>query len=697
MRDDIRHFRNLNRDGLWPGFLLSGLELTADGRLRLLALPRLDAALPEDVGKLPCPDLAGGIAVDRDGTVFFSSPAAGCILRINVCSGETEAVPCLGGKGAAPTQFDQPAGLLIPPFRRALYVADSGNGRIQIFDLDSLQLGNLWTGFEQPVSLAADAQGNVYVVDLKTRRVDRFSISGDRAPSFWNAVAGSGRVSDPRAVAVEDDAVYVLDGQTSNVCRFHPSGALLGEIATGIPNPMGLAVVSGIVYVGDQARRRISVFRQSQAGGWVRAGDAAGYDGPVAALAPDRNGGLLVSPGSCHTPLRLTLDASSSQVGLLWSGPISVGAGEHFWNRIHATLDLPTGTHIEFFFHTGPAVPPPVLPGSADPFPAPWRAAGIDVTDFFVGGPETPCVWIGARFSNDLDASPALGQLRVEYDQQGYLAHLPAIYRGAECDDFLLRFLTLFESFFQEYESRIEGMPALFDPAAAPREYLPWLAGFLALELSETWTETQQREAVAAAYARYARRGTVAGLREALRLEAGVRAVIDEPIQAMGWWAMPAPSTSCRPGASSTWEDGAGSVLGFNTVLASAEPQGAVVGTTAVLDQSYIIAQEEFGSKLFEVAAHQFTVLVYRGEIDGLGKLDQVKAVIDREKPVHTVYRLCVIEPGPRVGYRARLGIDTVIGGGPVPGRLGEGDLVLAGRPRGALGVRSELGVTTQL
>jgi len=138
-------------------------------------------------------------------------------------------------------------------------------------------------------------------------------------------------------------------------------------------------------------------------------------------------------------------------------------------------------------------------------------------------------------------------------------------------------------------------------------------------------------------------------------------------------------------------------VLGFNTVLASAEPQGAVVGTTAVLDQSYIIAQEEFGSKLFEVAAHQFTVMVYRGEIDGLGKLDQVKAVIDREKPVHTVYRLCVIEPGPRVGYRARLGIDTVIGGGPVPGRLGEGDLVLAGRPRGALGVRSELGVTTQL
>lgn len=697
MRDDIRHFRNLNRDGLWPGFLRSGLHLGADGQLRLLALPRLDAVLPQDVSALPSPDLPGGIAVDRDGTVYFCDPASGCILRTNVCSGETEAVPCLGRKGAAPTQFDQPAGLLIPPFRHALYVADSGNRRIQIFDLDSLQLSNLWTGFEQPVSLAADAYGNVYVVDTKTRRVDRFSISGDLAPSFWNAVADCGRVSDPRFVAVEDEAVYVLDGQTYNVCRFDISGRLVGEIATGIPSPMGLAVVSGILYIGDQARRRIAVFRQNQAGEWVRAGDAAGYDGPVAALAPDRNGGLLVSPGSCHVPLRFTLDASFSQQGLLWSGPILVGAGEHFWNRIHATLTLPAGTHIEFFFHTGPAAPPPVVPGSPDPFPAPWRAAGIDVTDFFAGGPETPHLWIGARFSNDLDASPALGQLRVEYDQQGYLAHLPSIYRGAECDDFLLRFLTLFESFFQELELRIEGMPALFDAAAAPPEFLPWLAGFLALELPETWTVAQQREAVAAAYARYAQRGTVAGLREALRLEAGVRAVIDEPIQAMGWWALPAPSTSCKPGASSTWEDGAGSVLGFNTVLASAEPQGAVVGTTAVLDQSHLVAQEEFGSKLFEVAAHQFTVLVYRGEIDCPGKLDQVKAVIDREKPAHTVYRLCVIEPGARVGYKARLGIDTVIGGGPLPSRLGERDLVLAGQPRGAVGVRSSLGVTTQL
>jgi len=42
-----------------------------------------------------------------------------------------------------------------------------------------------------------------------------------------------------RTRAVRRGDVYVLDGQTYNVCRFDPSGALVGEIATGIPNPMG--------------------------------------------------------------------------------------------------------------------------------------------------------------------------------------------------------------------------------------------------------------------------------------------------------------------------------------------------------------------------------------------------------------------------------------------------------------------------
>ena len=46
--------------------------------------------------------------------------------------------------------------------------------------------------------------------------------------------------------------------------------------------------------------------------------------------------------------------------------------------------------------------------------------------------------------------------------------------------------------------------------------------------------------------------------------------------------------------------------------------------------------------------------------------LGHVSSGIDREKPAHTSYEICVVEPGIRVGYRARLGIDTLVGHGPV-------------------------------
>jgi hypothetical protein len=156
-------------------------------------------------------------------------------------------------------------------------------------------------------------------------------------------------------------------------------------------------------------------------------------------------------------------------------------------------------------------------------------------------------------------------------------------------------------------------------------------------------------------------------------------------------------STSCQGPDAGTWVEGEGAILGFNTVLASAEPQGAVVGTTATLDRSQLIAQNEYGTPLFEDVAYRFTVAVYPGDVTCAGKLDQVRAILDREKPAHTLYDLCVIVPGLRIGYQARLGVDTLLGGEPVPGRLGETALVLGGEARGQVGVSSRVGVTTRL
>jgi hypothetical protein len=137
-------------------------------------------------------------------------------------------------------------------------------------------------------------------------------------------------------------------------------------------------------------------------------------------------------------------------------------------------------------------------------------------------------------------------------------------------------------------------------------------------------------------------------------------------------------------------------------MLAPAHPQGAVLGTTATLDQSHLITNEEFGAPLFEDVAHQFSVQVYRGQMKCPETLSEVHAVIQRDKPAHTDYHLCIIEPRMRVGFQARVGIDTVVSGPPQAAGLGEVDaggrgLVLGGEPTGRVGVESRVGIATRV
>jgi hypothetical protein len=92
-------------------------------------------------------------------------------------------------------------------------------------------------------------------------------------------------------------------------------------------------------------------------------------------------------------------------------------------------------------------------------------------------------------------------------------------------------------------------------------------------------------------------------------------------------------------------------------------------------------------------------VLIYRGEVECAAKEETVRAVIEAEKPAHTVYHLCVVQPAMQIGLQSRLGIDTVVGGPAVPTRLGGADgpgLVLAGDPPPVIG-QSLVGETARL
>ena len=98
-------------------------------------------------------------------------------------------------------------------------------------------------------------------------------------------------------------------------------------------------------------------------------------------------------------------------------------------------------------------------------------------------------------------------------DGKTLLRYLPAVYREDEASRmFLEGFLSIFGSDLQEYEDKISKVPRFFDPLSTPEEFLPWLAGWLALDLYEQMGE-RNREFIMNAVELYKWKGTAHGLK----------------------------------------------------------------------------------------------------------------------------------------------------------------------------------------
>ncbi|MDY6910792.1 MAG: phage tail protein [Chloroflexota bacterium] len=181
---------------------------------------------------------------------------------------------------------------------------------------------------------------------------------------------------------------------------------------------------------------------------------------------------------------------------------------------------------------------------------------------------------------------PVVNDKKDEIARSSYLKHLPALYRD---DDFMGRFLMIFESILNPIDNTVDNLGLYFDPMLTPEALLPWLASWADMVLDPTWPEKRRRELVKSATELYRWRGTKRGLTEYLRIYTGIAPEISEHIEGM------------RLGPDAR--------LGINTQLGSSG------------------------------GGYHFTVtlkLEENQEIDA-GK---VAAIIDAQKPAHTVYTL---------------------------------------------------------
>jgi phage tail-like protein len=97
----------------------------------------------------------------------------------------------------------------------------------------------------------------------------------------------------------------------------------------------------------------------------------------------------------------------------------------------------------------------------------------------------------------------------------GYLQYLPELY---ESDDFINRFLMMFESFWKPISQQIDQGEAYYDSGIAPPAFVPWLSSWIGLPVDENLPVERIRALLGSAMLFYQRRGTIQALKTYLEI-----------------------------------------------------------------------------------------------------------------------------------------------------------------------------------
>lgn len=116
----------------------------------------------------------------------------------------------------------------------------------------------------------------------------------------------------------------------------------------------------------------------------------------------------------------------------------------------------------------------------------------------------------------------------VPLGRSSYIDYLPGLYQS---DEFLARFLLVFEHVLSPIQRTVENLPHYFDPHLVPESLLEWLGTWVGLVLDPRWPESRRRHLLASASTLYGWRGTKRGLSELIRLYTGVEPEIQEAVE----------------------------------------------------------------------------------------------------------------------------------------------------------------------
>ena len=183
------------------------------------------------------------VAVDAEGNVYVADQLSYVVQKFTAAGVfETQWGSYGGGHG----QFG-PIGAIATDAAGDVYVLDSSHNRIQKFnsngefitdwgrkghELGEFEFGSSQNYTDPPGGGIAVAGNYVYVADSGNNRIERFNLSGGEAIQWGTHGSEAGQFSYPRGVAANESEVIVSDDDNHRLEKFSPEGAYEGSVGT---------------------------------------------------------------------------------------------------------------------------------------------------------------------------------------------------------------------------------------------------------------------------------------------------------------------------------------------------------------------------------------------------------------------------------------------------------------------------------
>jgi len=102
-------------------------------------------------------------------------------------------------------------------------------------------------------------------------------------------------------------------------------------------------------------------------------------------------------------------------------------------------------------------------------------------------------LWIEIQLFCQAGFLPKIRHMKIYAGNRSFLPYLPMIYQMRGREDFLGRFLGLFEAVYQDFDEKITNSARQLDPMSAEPEFLHWLAKWVGISNAHLWHEEKLR------------------------------------------------------------------------------------------------------------------------------------------------------------------------------------------------------------